>query len=68
MLTGVNAGSEYFTAGSIFYRSRFRSGTDAARLDGNVQLDEDGLQTYRAVAQDTLPILVTAVRKMPSIR
>ena len=26
-------------------------------LDGNVQLDEEGLQTYRAVAQDTLPIL-----------
>ena len=29
-------------------------------LDGNVQLDEDGLQTYRAVAQDTLPILFQA--------
>jgi len=26
-------------------------------LDGNVELDEDGLQTYRAVARDTLPIL-----------
>ena len=29
-------------------------------LDGHVQLDEDGLQTYRAVAQDTLPILFQA--------
>ena len=29
-------------------------------LDGNVQLDEDGLQAYRAVAQDTLPILFQA--------
>ena len=29
-------------------------------LDGNVQLDEEGLQTYRAVAQDTLPILFQA--------
>ena len=29
-------------------------------LDGNVQLDEDGLQTYRAVAQDVLPILFQA--------
>ena len=29
-------------------------------LDGNVQLDEDGLQTYRAIAQDTLPILFQA--------
>lgn len=29
-------------------------------LDGNVQLDEDGLQTYRAVAKDTLPILFQA--------
>ena len=29
-------------------------------LDGNVELDEDGLQTYRAVAQDTLPILFQA--------
>ena len=29
-------------------------------LDGNVQLDEDGLQTYRAVAQDALPILFQA--------
>ena len=26
-------------------------------LDGNVELDEEGLQTYRAVTQDTLPIL-----------
>ena len=26
-------------------------------LDGNVELDEEGLQTYRAVAQDALPIL-----------
>ena len=26
-------------------------------LDGNVELDEAGLQTYRAVAQDALPIL-----------
>ena len=26
-------------------------------LDGNVELDESGLQTYRAVAQDALPIL-----------
>ena len=29
-------------------------------LDGNVELDEAGLQTYRAVAQDTLPILFQA--------
>ena len=29
-------------------------------LDGNVQLDEEGLQTYRAVAQDALPILFQA--------
>ena len=29
-------------------------------LDGNVELDEEGLQTYRAVAQDTLPILFQA--------
>jgi len=29
-------------------------------LDGNVELDEDGLQTYRAVAQDALPILFQA--------
>ena len=29
-------------------------------LDGNVQLDEDGLQTYRAIAQDALPILFQA--------
>ena len=29
-------------------------------LDGNVELDEDGLQTYRAVARDTLPILFQA--------
>ena len=29
-------------------------------LDGNVELNEDGLQTYRAVAQDTLPILFQA--------
>ena len=29
-------------------------------LDGNVELDEDGLQTYRAAAQDTLPILFQA--------
>ena len=29
-------------------------------LDGNVELDEDGLQTYRAIAQDTLPILFQA--------
>ena len=29
-------------------------------LDGNVELDESGLQTYRAVAQDTLPILFQA--------
>ncbi|UTC43174.1 ATP-binding protein [Treponema sp. OMZ 857] len=29
-------------------------------LDGNVELDEDGLQTYRAVAQDVLPILFQA--------
>ena len=26
-------------------------------LDGNVELDESGLQTYRAVAEDALPIL-----------
>ena len=26
-------------------------------LDGNVELDESGLQTYRAIAQDALPIL-----------
>ena len=29
-------------------------------LDGKVELDEEGLQTYRAVAQDTLPILFQA--------
>ena len=29
-------------------------------LDGNVELDEEGLQTYRAVAQDALPILFQA--------
>ena len=29
-------------------------------LDGNVELDESGLQTYRAVAQDALPILFQA--------
>ena len=29
-------------------------------LDGHVELDEDGLQTYRAVAQDALPILFQA--------
>ena len=29
-------------------------------LDGNVELNEDGLQTYRAVAQDTIPILFQA--------
>ena len=29
-------------------------------MDGNVELDEEGLQTYRAVAQDTLPILFQA--------
>ena len=29
-------------------------------LDGNVELDEDGLQTYRAIAQDILPILFQA--------
>ena len=29
-------------------------------LDGNVELDEAGLQTYRAVAQDALPILFQA--------
>ena len=29
-------------------------------LDGKVELDEDGLQTYRAIAQDTLPILFQA--------
>ena len=29
-------------------------------LDGNVELDEEGLQTYRAVARDTLPILFQA--------
>ena len=29
-------------------------------LDENVELDEEGLQTYRAVAQDTLPILFQA--------
>ena len=29
-------------------------------LDGNVELDEDGLETYRAVAQDALPILFQA--------
>ena len=29
-------------------------------LDGNVELDEEGLQTYRAIAQDTLPILFQA--------
>ena len=29
-------------------------------LDGNVELNEEGLQTYRAVAQDTLPILFQA--------
>ena len=29
-------------------------------LDGNIELDEEGLQTYRAVAQDTLPILFQA--------
>ena len=29
-------------------------------LDGNVELDEEGLQTYRAVAQDAVPILFQA--------
>ena len=29
-------------------------------LDGNVELNESGLETYRAVAQDTLPILFQA--------
>ena len=29
-------------------------------LDGNVELDEEGLQTYRVVAQDALPILFQA--------
>ena len=29
-------------------------------LDGKVELDEEGLQTYRAVAQDALPILFQA--------
>jgi len=29
-------------------------------LDGHVELNEEGLQTYRAVAQDTLPILFQA--------
>ena len=29
-------------------------------LDGNVELSEAGLQTYRAIAQDTLPILFQA--------
>ena len=29
-------------------------------LDGNIELDEEGLQTYRVVAQDTLPILFQA--------
>ena len=29
-------------------------------LDGKVELDEDGLQTYRAIAQDALPILFQA--------
>ena len=29
-------------------------------LDGNAELDESGLQTYRAVAQDALPILFQA--------
>ena len=29
-------------------------------LDGSVELDEEGLQTYRAVAQDALPILFQA--------
>ena len=29
-------------------------------LDGNVELDEEGLQTYRTVAQDALPILFQA--------
>jgi len=29
-------------------------------LDGNIELDESGLQTYRAVAQDALPILFQA--------
>ena len=29
-------------------------------LDGNVELDEEGLQTYRAVAQDVLPVLFQA--------
>ncbi|MGP1443723.1 ATP-binding protein [Treponema sp.] len=29
-------------------------------LDGNVELDEEGLQTYRAVAQDAFPILFQA--------
>ena len=29
-------------------------------LDGNVELDEEGLQTYRAVAADVLPILFQA--------
>ncbi|MGP1594827.1 MAG: ATP-binding protein [Treponema sp.] len=29
-------------------------------LDGNVELDEEGLQTYRVVAQDAVPILFQA--------
>ena len=29
-------------------------------MDGNVELDEDGLQTYRAVAQEPFPILFQA--------
>ena len=29
-------------------------------LDGNIELDEDGLQTYRAVAQEPFPILFQA--------
>jgi len=29
-------------------------------LDGKIELDEEGLQTYRAVAQDALPILFQA--------
>ena len=29
-------------------------------LDGKVELDEEGLQTYRAIAQDALPILFQA--------
>ena len=29
-------------------------------LDGNVKLNESGLETYRAIAQDTLPILFQA--------